>query len=936
MVQQHSSPTPQERRLAQIGALIQGLREEDRLDAALQTVVNYVSQETEFPFVWIGLYSRSEHCLLSRAMASPNERRLFTQERLAIDPGDIFEQVVVGLRPLSIANLAEERSAGRWGAIAQTHHIQGAVLYPLRHRDACEGVVLLASPHWAQKPKSDEKLLLLLLLGQLGETLHRLRLTQSAHQLQGEEVVFQLLQSVRGLDSFTEQLEQVVYEVHQSIGPSQTSVYWFEPEGRYFWRRLASPSSERLLKQANRPGILIRPSRTDGQGESLEIPVSDCPNLYHTLNRDQMVTISDPQSILNAEVPIQLLQRLQAESLLIAPIRHRNELLGFLAAEGNAPRTWRGSDKRLLQGAAQVLALCAPLDALDQSRQRSQQDQSLSAQLGRMVHSEQSWQDTLRGCADSLMRRFQAERLCVLSYDAERHQFELLFQTQAARRKRLPLTSLPNLNELDWRLLSQHTGAIAIEDWGQDLRLLGWREALRSAGLTSLLVARTSLEGHLEGVLMLGTETPRAWNTHDQTLWQSIAQQLGSVLQQRQIQSALTQQQRLYQSLQWGLAALQREKNPTALDQVGLQAIAQVLQAGWAGLVSWSHRVPVGTLSASHSNGSSLSLAETLEVHLASDPIVQQLQVAKAPVLLSAPSLPPETQRWLKVSAQTQILCLPLQTWMQDTLQGMVVVLSLEERTWTERERQLAGALSAQLAWSRRSLTLVDHFQANQIQLQQVNWYKQYCGEDLQRALQLGLQRLRDTTQGDSERHLQTLDQALQQWQQILEREEWHLQPHPQAVSLNSFLKRAMDRLDPVLKRHQLWSQIHGNDSSYTLQIDPLKTEGIFYEVLVAACERCLAGGRLDIWCRRHEDVPSQPKLEITVTDNGFIDPLLMRSLQPDADLNDIAILATLERSPGLQLHLCGKLLDTLGGSLTFVPLDDGRVMSQLLLPLVR
>ncbi|HBE33700.1 MAG TPA: hypothetical protein DD990_20880, partial [Cyanobacteria bacterium UBA11368] len=60
---------------------------------------------------------------------------------------------------------------------------------------------------------------------------------------------------------------------------------------------------------------------------------------------DQVVSIGEAHSSLKADVTSRLLQRLGVRSLLAAPILLQDELLGFLAVEGNDPRIWQEQEK---------------------------------------------------------------------------------------------------------------------------------------------------------------------------------------------------------------------------------------------------------------------------------------------------------------------------------------------------------------------------------------------------------------------------------------------------------------------------------------------------------------------------------------------------------------------------------------------------------------
>ncbi len=109
---------------------------------------------------------------------------------------------------------------------------------------------------------------------------------------------------------------------------------------------------------------------------------------------------------------------------------------------------------------------------------------------------------------------------------------------------------------------------------------------------------------------------------------------------------------------------------------------------------------------------------------------------------------------------------------------------------------------------------------------------------------------------------------------------------------------------------------------------DIVKIELILHELLVAACYRSY-GGRIDIWCRRLDE----KSLELSITDNGIIEPQLMAALCQNTP-KDVLASSNLNQPPGLHLLICRNLMQELGGELHFYQLPDHRVVSRLLLPL--
>jgi signal transduction histidine kinase len=182
---------------------------------------------------------------------------------------------------------------------------------------------------------------------------------------------------------------------------------------------------------------------------------------------------------------------------------------------------------------------------------------------------------------------------------------------------------------------------------------------------------------------------------------------------------------------------------------------------------------------------------------------------------------------------------------------------------------------------------------------------------------------------------------------QLLKQEQWRMHIHSEVVPIASVLKRSLQRLDTLMKQRKLWLGVHGlaqqiksegsgkrsplvsTQSSLAITGDIVKIELVLYELLVSACQRSQAGGRIDIWCRPLEN----QWLEVSITDNGTIDPRILADLH-EGKTKDILAASTLNKPPVLNLLICQSLMEQLEGELNFYKLQDGRTVSRLLLPL--
>ena len=109
---------------------------------------------------------------------------------------------------------------------------------------------------------------------------------------------------------------------------------------------------------------------------------------------------------------------------------------------------------------------------------------------------------------------------------------------------------------------------------------------------------------------------------------------------------------------------------------------------------------------------------------------------------------------------------------------------------------------------------------------------------------------------------------------------------------------------------------------------DVNKLEMVLYEVISIAGQRSEAGKRIDIWCRQ-----SDPRwVEVAITDDGTIEPRLIKELEAAQPIDPLAP-SLLNQPPGMHLAICKEVLRVMGAQLTLTQLDDGRIMTRLMLP---
>ncbi|MDQ2098729.1 MAG: GAF domain-containing protein [Tychonema bourrellyi B0820] len=617
---QQQRPKDLDEQIVSLESVLQTLREDENVDVLLSTTLSYLQAQFDWRLIWIGLYDRTAHRLLGKGGIVPNGDRSFLKQRFTLNPGDLLEQVVIQLQPVVVPDLREENRAGEWRKLAQSLNIQGTILFPLRYKDRCYGVILLGSDVGESSLSSGEKTQLAIVFGALATAIYQIEKDwMQTLTKRPDESLMALISQLRELRSLDQYLQRVVEQTHEFIEPTHTNVYWFERERRYFWRRV----SNRQVA----PGM-------SGIGRSASgITVQDLGGFYEALTKEQMVWIGESQSSLKSELTGRLMQQIRARSLLAAPIVLGGELLGFLAVEASEPRIWQEDEKNYLRGVAQLVALTAPLSEMEARIQQAELDRDLTAGIARAIYSDADWETTLKNTASQLCGRLNCEYFLLLLYEEEQDRFEIVCQNLPRNRRAVP-SPLKALDLRDLRLLEDSGEALAIENWEENGRLGAWREVLGEAGVRSLLAVSTQgkkqqgrrpndcvyadpndyvypvganghsplqpvgANGHsplrdqgtkkeegehsnrkskienpksIEGLLIVGDSATRHWSRSEQELVQVVSQQLGLILHQWRQSSELDKYQQFYRGIcrgSWpfartGLAVLQAPQEPS-------------------------------------------------------------------------------------------------------------------------------------------------------------------------------------------------------------------------------------------------------------------------------------------------------------------------------------------------------------------------------------
>ncbi|MGG6237393.1 GAF domain-containing protein [Nodosilinea sp. AN01ver1] len=913
-----SSSDRHDHQIMALSRILKALRGAMTAEEVVTLAIDHVHQEFAFEVAWIGLYDRINHRLVTKGCHSPRQMRSI-RTMINLTPGDVMEQVVVQQRPLIVADLQNEIRAGEWGTIAKQLALQSAIIFPIKRQEVCFGLLVLASPAWGKSASLGERSYLAIVMGELAETLHQFESEQQRLRTKRlEQPLLALIGRLGNLPDIDSQLKEIVRETQRFITPQRTRIFWFEPKGNYFWQRTSGPAARSASAEDER---------------SLHIAVDEVRGLYQALGNQQLVVVGESRGALKTIVSDRLMQQLQAQSLMVAPISRQGDLMGFVSVEGTVPRIWEESEKQFLIGAAQLLSVALPAAVAKETGRQTELDQHLTTGVIQGIHGDVDWQQTLQTCFTVLQDRLGIQQFFVLLFNPDRNGYDLCFQSQASRPRGVPML-WPCLDDVDWQMLERSSSAITIDNLTHELKLMAWRPHLLDLGAQAVLVGNVAPGNAPEGMVLICDSISRQWTTTEQSLFESVARQIGVILHQWQLQRQLDQQQQIYESIQWGLQALHQGLNPDQLEQTTLQHVMQLLHGAAVLLVSWPPGGATATVTQMVSQDTGVSIDTHHSIPVGSDALINWALQTDGMLPLCVDELPADTKAWLRTTAGRRLLITALRTAPSHAVTGIAVAVSQPHRQWANHHFTIFKLLTSQLAWSRRHLTTTTMLIQQRQDLENLNWYKHHRLEDLYRTLGKLAQDLahlqgKDTAiAGELQLLYDQTAAVMENAEAVLVGERWQLHRQHQTMPLISLLNRLVERVNPILEARQLWSKVH-NESNVVLGGDMLKIELILYEIMAAACNRSPIGGRIDLWCR----VLNLDWVELSVTDDGQCSPRLLEELSQSQPL-DVLAPSSLDGPPGLHLVICKLLIDQLGGEISFSTLDDGRTHSRVLLPL--
>ncbi|MEQ8754478.1 MAG: GAF domain-containing protein [Coleofasciculus sp. G1-WW12-02] len=935
---QQNLPLQNDHPFVALGRVLETLREEENTDVLIETTLNYLQTEFDYHLIWIGLYDRLEHRLFGKGGIAQTADTDFLKQRYNLQPGDLLEQVVIQQRPITLPDIQKESRAGEWRRIAENLGIQGTLLLPLRAKDRCFGITLLGSNQWGISPKPEDKAHLSMVLGGLATALHEIEVNwQQSAIKRPDKPLFQALDELIKLPKVVQRLDKLVSMTQDFITPTRTSIYWYNPQQRYFWHRVGN-------RQSLRSVVGLR-------GSTAGLTVAEASDFYQALARGQLVTIGTSRSQLQPETTEHILNRLRTRSLMAAPIQSQGELLGFVSVEDDAPRIWERAERNSILATAQLVALVVSCEELESQVQLSLKDSQLVATIAQTIASSPTTETALNDCGKLICQHLRADRFLILQPDPS-GQFNLVFGKQPSNRRPCP-SPLPPLEPEEQRWLSEQNKMVAIEDLEADGLLISWRDSFTQLNVRSLLLESLSVPEHSPNspsfVLIIGHDSPRTWNRNERDFAKTIAQLIHLLLT---LSGELDNAKRSFlarQTLQSGLSLLNcASKDPVRFEKAWVNYVAKLLECPLVALLTWTPQIPWATVTTAVVADPRLALPPDLTIPVATNPLIQEALATPHFCCCLVRDLPDSIRQWFNSPDIGQILVIALHQG-KTSATGLVLIADREERMWSEDMLSVLETLTQQFTSLREYRYRLIRQTQDREDLQALNWYKHRCLEKLYQSVQEmnnGLLALDSQSTYPAEATQYVTNSALQKMRRqqllhqledvlatlnpILKQEQWQLTTNLRPIQLATLLKRSLRQVELFYHQRQLVLNMH-NVSQFTIYGDRLKLECILLELLLTIGLHSPAGLWIHLWC-----CPLRADVKPTLRSTSPY-PLLELLISESSSLEECqqALTASPIKSlPSLSMKICQQILRSWGGDLLFYQTQVHDYLIRLLLPL--
>ncbi|MEO0354083.1 MAG: GAF domain-containing protein [Cyanobacteria bacterium P01_A01_bin.3] len=949
MVQPTALDSTYESPFVTLDSVLRQIRDSKRSQEVVQLCLDFISTTFDAPLVWIAFYDSQQHQLVGQGGTSLVPNCSLLDKAIAIEPGQILEQVAIEQRKIAVPDVPQETRMGPWQEEAKRLGIVGCLLIPIRYGDRCLGVLMMGSQLWGGTASDEEVAILGILNGQMASTLQLIRERRlQQEQKQADIPLVALGTAMRNFDSFDERVKAAISQIQAFVEAKQVRVFWLDRQFNEFAPRWSS-----------RPA----PLKTGAQNPDSDLAVAgptftarELEPTFSTLVEGRLVTVGEAG--LSGRIPInaRTLKSLDCRSVMLVPVLFEGELLGFVSVESDYLRSWTEAEQTLAVGVVQFIALAAPLEVLEQTLQRIQQDRQLTSQVAQTIYAQTDWNTALSQIAEQLCARLDATACLMLQTASDVSGYRVRIAHSRDRTLSFP-DYFPPLTGRDLEDLLCEDTAIAAESYPEDLRLTAWQEELKPAGVRSILAARTtaltvSPDRDLtnvdpEGIVLIVNPQPRGWHREDRQLLLLVARQVGVVFRQWKLRDNSAANARMQQRFGAAVEGLNDARTLPELFEAIVTHLKHVFSVPLVAALSWLDRS-----ADSNSTTAMLNALQTTEdFHLSSnnpsiavegDALIQWSLQSSSPLLLQAADLHDSSRQWLDAAPLGQLMAIAVDCRPSPYLPSLLLVVGdVEARQWQQREQDILESLRGTVASNLNRIVTQQVLLQRVGELLELNWYKHrqlsttsLCLRyQLKRMLQ-GLPETKDNRWKKQEESIRsTID--IPKDLKTVGAEYWAVTQERTELLSATLIRRVLRRADPLVQKYKLWPRVRG-EATATVLVHAARLEMVLVELIGLIGKRCEEGGALELWCQVEGE-----RFSLSLVDSAqplpsdlleLLDHLHHhnRGFEWLSPLYDVSLLQT---SPGRELSICQAAMSNMGGELEVYQADDGRTVTQLHLP---
>ena len=969
MVQQKHTHNKNQEQLITLANILQILREEDNVELLIESVFNYLLDNFDYRLIWLGLYDRIKHHLVGKK-GFPEDNNDFFKQTFILNSGGLLEQVVIQQRPIGIPDLRQEERAQEWWDIAQKHQIQGTLLFPIRCKKCCFGVIVLGTHLWGISPHEEEKAHLAMVLGQLAATLSKLEIEwQFTHVKHPSKPLFSILEEIYQKPSLDLRLESVVMQTQKFIEPSSTKIYWYSNGERAFWHRVSIKAAQEEVD------INTNPS-------SPKILVSDTPDFYQALSGGQLITIGSGRSLLKTKTTEKLLSQLKIRSLIAAPIIVEQHLLGFVTVEDTQARIWDKADKNYLAAVAQIVTLSVGQKELDTFVQKEEENNQLLLKVQSIIKNESKTNKALKNISKLLKDQFKINNLWILTEFSSNNIYDVFYNDDDFQEKPL----LKRISEKQWKNNGFPDSIVTIENIKSDYKLKQWHNSLQALDVTSLIACYIP-QKYLTGILLISHSKPYVWTNSEQNIIKQIAENISSLLGEEFLKQKFKNTAYHYQRMKKGFIDFWRIAFSSGnFEQVWLRYLALILESPVGVLITWNtsekdnEDIDIqGKLKALVDSNSYLSLPQDLSISINKDPLIKTiLNGTRGCHLISRSTIPVESRYWFlsenpeenktiednmittiqvdnKSKNLEHFLTMALNSFGDSKTEGVIIFGDITRRNWSSDRIELIELLIRQFASFNQFRKKEINNNEEIKKLQFLNWYKHLCLEVMHQSVTSSMEAFgviqnqsysneieaSALVQMRQHKLLGQLDNTRFLLESVLSEEKFTMTPNLTEVSLTNMLQRLLIMLETIYKQRRLWLRLQ-NQGKVNIFSDPIKLECVMFELLMNCYRRAPNGSNIEVRFRTLEEedlrIPSPVKdcsyVELSIWESN-VSRFRKVNTEEKAVTPDYENLSAKPIKPGnFSLLMCQRVVFVLEGNIKFYTLEDGSFLTLLLLPL--